>query len=281
MLLRKRGIGDKLSYTARDRERSRLCDFCGTLVTVDRLRRSYRHRCSGGRVEISMFRNTFFTDLRIPINETLKFAYYWLTGLSSTMLLTVCGFSRATTARLISRLNDSVACNHSYHKNLIGGEGIVVEIDESKLARRKYNRGHHVEGVWVIGGVEHTPERKLFLVPVENRNAETIRAVISEHVMPGSIIRTDCWRGYLGISNDGKYTHDTVNHQEGFVDRATGVHTNTIEGTWAALKMKISRRSRSKMTIGDNLSVFIWRRQHEGDLWFAFLDTLKSYTFTE
>lgn len=31
----------------------------------------------------------------------------------------------------------------------IGGENKIVEIDESKFGRRKYNRGHHVEGQWV------------------------------------------------------------------------------------------------------------------------------------
>ncbi len=43
----------------------------------------------------------------------------------------------------------------------IGGEGIIVEIDESKFGKRKYNRGHRVEGVWVVGGVEITPERRM------------------------------------------------------------------------------------------------------------------------
>ena len=32
----------------------------------------------------------------------------------------------------------------------IGGEGIIVQIYESKFGKRKYHRGHHVEGVWVL-----------------------------------------------------------------------------------------------------------------------------------
>ncbi|KCZ78735.1 hypothetical protein H311_00226 [Anncaliia algerae PRA109] len=46
---------------------------------------------------------------------------------------------------------------------MIGGPGIIVEIDESKFGRRKYHRGHKVEGVWVLGMVERTTSRKILL----------------------------------------------------------------------------------------------------------------------
>ena len=36
----------------------------------------------------------------------------------------------------------------------IGGNGVEVEIDESKFGKRKYYRGHRVEGQWVFGGRE-------------------------------------------------------------------------------------------------------------------------------
>jgi len=36
----------------------------------------------------------------------------------------------------------------------LGGPGKIVEIDESKFGRRKYHRGHHVDGQWVFGGIE-------------------------------------------------------------------------------------------------------------------------------
>ena len=31
----------------------------------------------------------------------------------------------------------------------LGGPGKTVQIDESKIGKRKYHRGHHVEGQWV------------------------------------------------------------------------------------------------------------------------------------
>jgi hypothetical protein len=58
---------------------------------------------------------------------------------------------------------------------VIGGQEIIVEIDETIMGKRKYNWGHRMEGVWVIVGIERMPERKAFLVEVENKNRETIK----------------------------------------------------------------------------------------------------------
>jgi hypothetical protein len=39
---------------------------------------------------------------------------------------------------------------------IVGEEGVIVEVDETKLGKRKYNRDHRVEGVWIVVGVEKT-----------------------------------------------------------------------------------------------------------------------------
>src|SRR4029077_13634517 len=57
---------------------------------------------------------------------------------------------------------------------VIGGLNVVVEIDETKLGKRKYHKGHRVEGVWVLVGVERTPERKVFLRILPDRSANTL-----------------------------------------------------------------------------------------------------------
>ena len=51
----------------------------------------------------------------------------------------------------------------------IGGEGKVVQIDESKFGKRKYHCGHHVEGQWVFGRIEND-SRECFLIAVEKRD---------------------------------------------------------------------------------------------------------------
>ena len=59
----------------------------------------------------------------------------------------------------------------------IGGHGKRVQIDESKFGKRKYHKGHRVEGQWVFGGIEED-SRKHFMVPVERRDSDTLIPLI-------------------------------------------------------------------------------------------------------
>jgi transposase-like protein len=104
----------------------------------------------------------------------------------------------------------------------IGGFQIEVQVDECKFGKRKYNCGHRVLGHWVLGGIENTEEKKVFAVVIPNKKAETLIDLISRHVHRGSIIKTDCWKGYRDedfVKFD--MAHDTVNHTYHFVDPFT------------------------------------------------------------
>jgi transposase-like protein len=208
-------------------------------------------------------------------------ALWWINGDTHTSMKTKGGHSDKTVTQLVADANDMVSNMLNVENTKIGGQGIIVEIDETKLAKRKYNRGHRVEGVWVVGGVERTPARRLFAVPVETRDATSLRNVIEEHVLPGSIIHTDCWKGYNFLDESSAYTHRTVNHSRGFKDPVSGIHTNSIEGTWASIKAMIPKRCRSNRALGDRLDVVIWRRQNESRLWCALLEALTEYLWLE
>src|SRR5947207_2250924 len=54
-----------------------------------------------------------------------------------------------TVASYYDIFRDLVAASLDDEDCQIGGEGVIVEIDEIKMGKRKYNRGHRVEGVWV------------------------------------------------------------------------------------------------------------------------------------
>ena len=78
----------------------------------------------------------------------------------------------------------------------IGGQGHIVEIDESKFGKRKYNSGRRVVGKWILGGWCRTTE-ECFLVECTNNKHDhhTLLRLIKQHVNPG----TDKWRGYLSF----------------------------------------------------------------------------------
>lgn len=78
----------------------------------------------------------------------------------------------------------------------LGGHGHTVEIDESKFGRRKHHPGHRVDGQWVFGGYERET-RNCFMIPVEDRSANTLLAIIKEWIKEGTTIISDCWRVYI------------------------------------------------------------------------------------
>ena len=145
----------------------------------------------------------------------------------------------------------------------IGGPGAVVEIDEAKFGKRKFNTGRLVDGVWVCGGIErHTDNCFLEICEGNRRNATVLGDLIRKHVHPGTNVITDKWKGYVNLSQLG-YIHLDVNHSENFVDPLTGAHTNTIEGTWTHAKQKTLRRGgrRTVDSFAMDLSEFMWRKQ--------------------
>ena len=76
------------------------------------------------------------------------------------------------------------------HPIIIGGPGTVVEIDELKFGKRKYNRGRAINGQWVFGGIERGTT-KSFMVVVEDRSASTLLPIIQQYIRPGTLIISD------------------------------------------------------------------------------------------
>lgn len=145
----------------------------------------------------------------------------------------------------------------------IGGPGTIVEIDEAKFGKRKYNRGRLVDGSWVIGGVQRNSNKCFLAVcPQNRRNAVVLLPIIKQYVAPGTLIITDKWKAYVNLGNHG-YIHEDVNHSTNFVDPQSGAHTNSIEGTWTHVKNHVLRRGgrRTVKSLDADLTLFMWLRQ--------------------
>ena len=113
------------------------------------------------------------------------------------------------------------------NSELVGGEGKVVQIDESKFGKHKYHQGHRMEGQWVFGGIKDE-SRKCFIVAVKKRDKATLLPIILKWIKPGTILVSDFWKAYSNLENYG-YSNRTVNHSKEFVN-FDGAHTNKIEG---------------------------------------------------
>lgn len=121
----------------------------------------------------------------------------------------------------------------------IGGNDIIVEVDESKFGKRKYNVVHRVYGVWILVMIERSPERRIKLIAVENISSSTMDKELSTAISNKSTIYSDMWKGYSHIK-DKFVDQKTVNYSKNFKDPITGVHTNTIEGNLVCFKNQYS-----------------------------------------
>jgi len=118
-----------------------------------------------------------------------------------------------------------------------------VEVDESKISRRKYNTGRLLhnerENIWVVGGVCRRT-KECFMLVVPNRTANVIDYILETRVETGTILVTDKARVYDNVPTRVGFDHYSVNHSVQFVsDVNQDIHANTIESKWGALTRTI------------------------------------------
>lgn len=71
-------------------------------------------------------------------------------------------------------------------KPKLGGENVIVEIDESCFGKRKHNRGKRTRSQWVFGCIDRNT-KEVLIVPVERRNKDTLLPIIQEYILPGNL----------------------------------------------------------------------------------------------
>lgn len=239
------------------------CSLCGGDIRL--CGTTFWCRSRNCRKKNSLFNGSFFSEAKLAINKILQIGYFWLGGSGRNEIVRFTGCADKTITTYMGYFRQLVVSSLDTDDEMVGGEGIIVELDESKFGKRKFNRGHRVEGAWVFGGVERTQERKMFAEVVADRSAETLKEVIMRHVKPGSIIFTDLWKGYSNLEELG-FSRETVNHSISFISEL-GTHTNTIEGNWNGFKIRIPARNRNNEDLPGFLLECIWRRKHIDDLW--------------
>ena len=225
-------------------------------------------------VKVSVRHNSWLVDTKLGLDIVLELIYLWSQGFSLSEIMHELKLSNKTVIEWTTFIRDCCSCVVMDSSEQIGGNGIEVEIDESKFGKRKYHRGHRVEGQWVFGGREKYDKGKIFMVPVPNRKQSTLIALIKKWIKPGSIIHSDCWKAYTKLSKLG-YTHVTVNHSKQFVDRSTAACTNSIESDWRHAKLHMPKYGTHLGQHAGYLAEFMWRRRnHDKDKFYELLQDI-------
>ena len=262
--------------------KERSCPMCAGEMSLTRcedrsdgLKWECRKQVNGKRhkTEVSIRKGSWFDNSKMTLEEILKLTYWWCQDLDQSQIKHELGLAESTGVDWDNFCREVCEITLLENSEKLGGNGKVVQIDESKFGKRKYHRGHHVEGQWVFGGIEED-SRKCFLVAVEKRDEQTLLPIIKKWIEPGTIIVSDCWKAYSKLETHG-YEHRTVNHSREFVNK-DGDHTNKIEGHWRHAKSKLPKFGVRKYLFSTYMAEFIWRyMQRDEDLFEVFLSDVK------
>jgi len=158
----------------------------------------YALRCKNCSKFTAMTKGTFFHNAKLGWYEIFLLMLMWCCDISVGGMKRLSGINADHTLIDWSQLLRDI-CSWKLLQvpqlTRIGGPGHVVQEDESVITRRKYHRGRHVRTRWIVGCYDPLYERGV-IVHINARDENSLIAVITEHVLPGSEIWTDCWRGY-------------------------------------------------------------------------------------
>ena len=167
---------------------ARICTCGGNMGLKRRSGERYQTwRCNRAKCgkEKGFLVGTFFEGAHITLKEAIHLSYLWCrqTHTQDEVMFDLRrGDGSSLSSSTITDWNNFFReiCIEYYIRNPIrlGGNNILVEIDETVITKRKYERGRLIENQqWIFGLIEYKSGRCV-LIPVENRDAETLLPII-------------------------------------------------------------------------------------------------------
>ena len=115
--------------------------------------RCYSRKC--GKPTRSIRTGTFFARSALPLKTLIFLIYEWSRDNPIKEVCHEYELSKTTVIDWFRFLRD--VCYEGLQTisplDKIGGEGKTIEIDETVVVRRKYNRGRVVNTIWLVGGI--------------------------------------------------------------------------------------------------------------------------------
>jgi len=204
------------------------------------LKTQKRWKCKACGRQFSVKLGTIFEDSALSLDKWL--CALWMlvnckNGVSSHEIARTLEITQKSAWFMLQRLRLALQSGSLVK---LGGDGGEVEVDETYIGGKARNmhkrRRQRLTGVLtedkttVMGFLERGG--KVRTVIVGDRQRETMRPVVKEHVDTGAALYSDNLAAYRGLHDE--YDHQIVDHATRYVDGR--VHTNGIENFWSLLK---------------------------------------------
>lgn len=227
-----------------------VCFHCGaTSEHVGKLKgKSTRvglYKCYACRKPFTVKMGTVMESSHVPLRVWLQAIYLMCSskkGISTRQLQRTFRVGLKTAWFLSHRIREAMKELHIDVAGPLGGEGKIVETDETYIGGKEKNK-HRRRRTSQIGGagkeiVFALVERggKVRSHHVSTVSANTLRPILQSHIHQASAVFTDDGGSRVGREFA---KHQSVNHGAGEYVRGD-VHTNTIEGYFSILKRGIT-----------------------------------------
>jgi transposase-like protein len=185
------------------------CEACNAFTKHHRVKSRPSYSCDHCGHHVHPTAGTIFHKSSTPLT-TWFYAIYLMSstrcGVSAKQIQRETGVTYKTAWRMFKQIRSMLSDDKS---GPIGGRGRKVEMDETYYgSRAKGTRGRGTDKTPVVGMVQRKGQVRAFVA--NDVKSDTLRGFIKEHVLPNTMVFTDDFRSYNGLSARG-YTHQRIN----------------------------------------------------------------------
>lgn len=216
-----------------------VCPHCETMERMKRMggeaTRPGLYKCYACRKQSRVTVGTVFESSHIKLHVWLQAVFLMCSskkGISSNQLARVLGITVKSAWFMSHRIREAMA---SGSLPPMGGEGQIVEIDETFIGNKKgveIKRGYHHKNA-VLTLVERGGSARSF--HVDGVSAKDLLPIIKANVAPKTVVMTDEAVQYTRLARHFP-GHGVTRHGIGEYVKPGAVHSNTVEGFYSVFK---------------------------------------------